>query len=265
MDSNSQVEALNKFLRDKLRNVHTIKPAIVTKVVGNRVSVKPLTTTKYHDGSHLPFDVLDDVPLMIYSGQRGKARVTVPVGAGDLVMVLCSDRNTGDLLNSTVTKPTHYLSDEITPLELYPILAIPCFFTIPTEEAISSTDIVIENGSTKITVSPDGNVEIDTDADIVANAGGDVNINSGGDTNIISGGSVNVSAAETMTVLAPTSITFTTPLAAFSGVITATTVTAGSLFAPIIAPSPVGDNLLNHVHTYDDDGVTEITGPPIAP
>lgn len=254
MDSNTFTESLNKFLRDKLRNVHTIKPAVVTKVTGNRVSVKPLTTTKYHDGTHLPLPVLDDVPLMIYSGQKGKARVTVPVGVGDLVMVLCSDRDTGDLLNSTVKSQKYFLSDEITPLELYPILAIPCFFTIPTEKELSGTDIVVENGTTKITVKPDGNIEMEAEGDVTVNAGGNVDVNSEGDTNIVSEGTVNVSGVGLVTLNAPAGLQVNTSGATFTGPIT-----APGLFAPIIAPSPADTNLLGHVHFYEDDDGTNTT------
>ena len=257
MDSNSYTESLSKFIRDKLRNVHTIKPAVVTKVTGNRVSVKPLTTTKYHDGSHLPLPVIDDVPLMIYSGQKGKARITVPVGAGDLVMVLCSDRDTGDLLNSTVKSQGHFLSDDITPLELYPIMAIPSFFTIPTEKELSSTDIVIENGSTKITVKPDGNIEMEATGDVKVNAQGGVNVTSGGDTNISSGGAVNVSGVDLVTLDAPAGVLVNTSEATFTGPIS-----APALYAPIIAPAPGGTNQNGHVHIFDDNGTAKVTDEP---
>lgn len=263
---NTFTESMTKFIRDKLRNVHTVKPCVVTKITGNRVSVKPLTATKYHDGSQFDLPILDDVPLMIYSANMGGARITVPITVGDTVIVLCSDRDTGDMMNTKITKAQAFPADEITPLELYPILAIPCFYTIPSEKAISTTDIVIENGSTKISVKPDGDIDLETTANINANAGGNVDITSGGDTNITAEGTVNVSAAETMTIKAPTSLAITTALATFTGAITATgPITGSALFAPIIAPSaaPTETNLLGHVHFYDDDGTTEVTGEPL--
>lgn len=254
---NSYPESLNKFMRDKLRNVHTVKPCVVTKVTGNRVSVKPLTSTKYHDGSQFDLPILDDVPLMIYSANMGGARITVPITVGDTVIVLCSDRDTGDLMNTKVTGPRAFPADEITPLELYPILAIPCFYTIPSEKPISTTDIVIENGSTKISVKPSGDIDLETTANINATAGGDVNVDSGGSVNV-TGASQIIADAPLIELRADTQVTVTSPSAVFTGPIS-----APAIYAPIIAPAPGGINQNGHVHQYDDDGVTEVTSPPL--
>lgn len=271
---NTFTESLNKFVRDKLRNVHTVKPCVVTKVTGNRVSVKPLTSTKYHDGSQFDLPVLDDVPLMIYSANMGGARITVPITKGDTVIVLCSDRDTGDLMNSKVTSPQAFPADEITPLELYPILAMPCFYTIPSEKPISTTDIVIENGTTKISVKPSGDIDMETSANINAEAGGEVNLRSGGDTNIESeGGAVNITGATQIVSDAPlielkasTGVTIDTPTASFTGAITAAgPITGPAVYAPIIAPAPGGINNNGHVHRYDDNGTSKITDPAQSP
>jgi len=242
---NTFVESLNKFMRDKLRNVHTVKPCVVTKVTGNRVSVKPLTATKYHDGSQFDLPILDDVPLMIYSANMGGARITVPIVKGDTVIVLCSDRDTGDMMNTKITSAQAFPADEITPLELYPIMAIPCFYTIPSEKPISTTDIVIENGSTKVTIKPSGDIDLDTTANVNVDAGGDVDINAGG--------SVNVSGGDTVNIDTPVGVNVTSPSTVFSGPIY-----APAVYAPIIAPSEGGDNLNGHVHDYTDVGATPI-------
>lgn len=254
---NTFTESMTKFIRDKLRNVHTVKPCVVTKITGNRVSVKPLTATKYHDGSQFDLPILDDVPLMIYSANMGGARITVPITVGDTVIVLCSDRDTGDMMNTKITKAQAFPADEITPLELYPILAIPCFYTIPSEKAISTTDIVIENGSTKISVKPDGDIDLDTTGNINANAGGDINVDAGGAVNVTGATLINADAPLIL-LSAETSITFDSPSVVSTGPIT-----APAVYAPIVAPAPGGINQNGHVHQYDDDGVTEVTSPPL--
>lgn len=259
---NTFTESLNKFMRDKLRNVHTVKPCVVTKVTGNRVSVKPLTATKYHDGSQFDLPILDDVPLMIYSANMGGARITVPIVKGDTVIVLCSDRDTGDMMNTKITKAQAFPADEITPLELYPILAIPCFYTIPSEKPISTTDIVIENGSTKISVKPSGDIDLDTTANINATAEGDINVDAGGSVNVTGASQINADAPFIF-LSAETSVTVDTPLASFTGAITATgPITGSALYAPILATAPGEDNQFGHVHLYDDNGTTKVTDEP---
>ena len=258
MDSKSYYQSMVMFMRDTLRNVHTIKPCYVTKVVGNRVSVKVLTSTKFQDGSLQDMTIIDDVPLMIYSAQRGSARITVPVGVGDLVAVLCSDRDTGELLHSTPNSPRAFPADEITPLELYPIMAIPQFFPAPMERPISSTDIVVENRSTKVTIKPDGNIELDTPADITMNAGGNVTVNAGGNVDVTAGGTGTLSVGSTATVNAPVGVQVNSPESVFSGV-----VRAASIIAPVISDSESGVNLNGHRHPYIDDSTQRITDEPI--
>jgi len=121
MNVNTDYQALERFVRDKLRYVHTIKPCVVVRNNGHTVDVKPLTTTRYRDGTQLPFNTFDDVPLMIYSGTKGGARVTVPVVEGDTVVVLCSDREYADLLDSPIDTDSIFPSESVQPFGLYPI------------------------------------------------------------------------------------------------------------------------------------------------
>lgn len=160
MQTNDFGRAMELFFRDSIRRLATIKPAIVQAVEGNRVRVKPLTKTLYKDGTQIECPELFDVPLMIYSAKKGSARITVPVSRGDLVVVLFSDRDYGNLLNENITAANPQDGDDLWCMGLYPIMALPCFFTLPQEKDISSDNIVIENGSTSITVAPSGEVSV---------------------------------------------------------------------------------------------------------
>jgi len=279
MNSVSQYEAMNLFVRDKLRNVHTIKPAVVTKNNGHTVNVRPLTTTRYRDGTHLPFPEIPDVPLMIYSGTKGAARVTVPIVAGDTVMLLCSDRDYGDLLDSEVDVKSFFLSDEIEPLELFPIMAIPSFFTEPEGKPVDTENIVIENDSTKITVKPNGDIDIDTPTNINVTAGGDANLTVGGDASLdVTGGvtatvgqdlSATIAGAVTMAsigavMLSGPSVTIDSPMTTFTGGITVggLAVVTGALSAATITSATV--SLDTHVHPYSwtDPSGSGSTGTP---
>jgi len=216
MNTNTFYQSLERFVRDKLRNVHTIKPAVVLKNNGYTVDLKVLTTTRYRDGTQLPMPVFEDVPLMIYSATKGNARVTVPVAAGDTVVVLCSDREYSDLLDSPVTTASVFPSDSIEPLGINPIMAIPCFFTEPEGTPVDTQSIVVENGSTKITVKPSGDIDIDTPANINVNAGGDANVTVGGNMEASVGGTANIAVTASVTV-SGTTVTVDSPLSTFTG------------------------------------------------
>lgn len=206
MNVNSDYEILNKFFRDKLRNVHTIKPCVVTKVNDFTVDARPLTSTRYRDGVQLPLPTLKDIPLMIYSGRKGGARVTVPVAEGDTVLVLCSDRDFGELLDSSVNIESIFPSQEVTPLELYPLMAIPCFFTSPEGKPIDKTNIVVENGSTRITIGKDGDIDLETTASVNVDANSGISLTTGGNITMTAGGTVDITATA-MNVTAPFSAT----------------------------------------------------------
>tara|TARA_Y100000593_G_scaffold94032_1_gene191197 strand:- start:13979 stop:14767 length:789 start_codon:yes stop_codon:yes gene_type:complete len=261
MNTNTFYQSLERFVRDKLRNVHTIKPAVVTKNNGHTVNVKVLSTTRYRDGTQLPLPILEDVPLMIYSGTKGNARVTVPVIEGDTVLLLCSDRDFSDLLDSPVDTDSIFPSDSIEPFGIHPIMAIPMFFTEPEGKPIDTKNIVVENGTTTITVKPSGDIDIDTPANINVNAGGNASVSVGGSADISVGGSTTLSTAS-LTVDALTS-TFTGNVAIAGNLTTAgTAAITGALTAATVDGSNV--SLENHTHpyTWTDPAGSGNTSPP---
>lgn len=154
--------SVNVAILEALRDVHTIKPGVVTKVSGGRVNVKPVTQTAWKDGTRIGVPELLDVPLFIYSANLGKASVTVPVKVGDPVLVLMSDRDYGDMMDQKIRR-TEYVTEDITPLGLNPIAAIPSFYTNPQDVPIDTDNIVISNEGSTITVSPAGDISIHTE------------------------------------------------------------------------------------------------------
>lgn len=164
MDSFQYSDEMDLFFRDKLREVHTVKPAVIVAVNGNMVDVQPLTKQKYFNGEQLGCPVMYDVPLMVYSATRGDARVTVPVSVGDNVIVFFSDRDYGELLQTEAQQPVN--SEGITPLSLYPIFAIPSFFTFSNQRDFDPENVVIENKTSKISIAPDGNIDITTGTNV---------------------------------------------------------------------------------------------------
>lgn len=289
MNTNTFYQSLEKFVRDKLRNVHTIKPAVVTKNNGHTVNVKVLSTTRYRDGTQLPLPILEDVPLMIYSGTKGNARVTVPVIEGDTVLLLCSDRDFSDLLDSTVDVDSIFPSESVEPFGIHPIMAIPMFFTEPEGKPIDTKNIIVENGTTTITVKPSGDIDIYTPANINVQADGDANVNVLGDatTNVLGnmtttvglnmtanvtgnmtsnvganmsaivGGTLNTAVTGSASVTAE-GVTVTSPLTTFNGNVAIT----GTLTALTIDSSTTSLDDHTHDYTWTDPAGSGTTQPP---
>lgn len=175
-------DAFNKYIRDYLRNVHTIKPAVVTSVSGSRLNANILTKTKTFGTQELQQEV-SDVPYQVISGGWGEASITVPIKQGDLVLILFSDRNFGNLRDYTkaqvggvVTDRTKApSSDSFDTHGYYPLLAIPCWFTDASDIDIPQDKVVVKykdktielgektislvNGSSSITIS-DNNIAL---------------------------------------------------------------------------------------------------------
>lgn len=153
-------DSLLNFMTDYCRHIHTIKPAVVTKVdlTKNTLSAKILTSTLYKDGETSNFPDVMDVPFMVMAGNKGMARITVPVTVGDNVVILFSDRELGSLPSSkgtSVQKPS-----EIKTHGFYPVMALPDFFTEGNARPIEPNKVVIENGVTSLKMDALGNVEI---------------------------------------------------------------------------------------------------------
>lgn len=153
-------ESLIEFLLDYNRNVHTIKPAVVTAVnlQANTLDAKILTKTKYKDGQETTFQDVFSVPFFILSANQGTARITLPISEGDNVLIFFSDRDLGTLLTDTGNTPASPV--EIKTHGYEPVLALPCFFTLPNAKPVTPDAVVIENTGTSIIVGVDGTINI---------------------------------------------------------------------------------------------------------
>lgn len=230
MNIDSFTDTLDLWLRDRLRAVRTIMPCKVVSVnhFTNSLTCKPLTKTRYRNGSQVPTDLLFDVPYFIYSASRGSARITMPIAVNDNVLVLCSDRDYGNLLQSDGLNEQD--GDNFQTLGLYPILAIPCFYTTDSATPADDSSIVIENGTTKITIGESGNIDLETEADITAKS---VGLTVECETASVNATTSVTVESPTVEVTADTGVNITTPLASFSGVVSASAFRVG----PAVSPS----------------------------
>lgn len=141
---------IHSVLRD---DVHTIKPAVITKVDYETcsVSAKPTTKTLWSDDKNIEFGEVYEVPILINQG--GGARLTFPVKAGDLCWILFSDREFGNLLDTNGKIPVD--SEDREAFGGYAIGALVGWHTRPTAKEILSDAVVLEYGDTIIKVYDD--------------------------------------------------------------------------------------------------------------
>lgn len=186
-------ETLDKFVRDYLRDIHTIKPARVTAVNHgqNTLSADIMTSTYHENDTNIPQPTVEDVPYFILSAGMGSAKITMPINVGDLVVILFSDRDYADYLLGSGNQVRHSTNPATHNYD--PLIAFPCFFTQGVSTEVSDTDIVIQNAGTEIRVAPDGDIRMNTTANIQATAAA-VNVISPTSTlhgNLIVNGNIN--------------------------------------------------------------------------
>lgn len=171
---------LQMFIDNYMRSVYSILPCEVVGVNYDVPSVdcKPLCYDVNDEGQTIKIPEILDVPLFVYAAQKGKVKITMPVAVGDRVAVLLSDADTSNvMINPTGDQPVVFAKRN----DMYPLMAIPCFFTPAAPNSISSTDITIENSSSKVQIKPDGNIfanlcNITPDGNVITKSGTNLDI-----------------------------------------------------------------------------------------
>ena len=166
---NTFQEALRMYLTDYMSGVYSILPAKVIAVDYSvpSVDVSPLVYNKNSQGASIKIADVFDVPLFVFSADAGNMIISMPVKVGDKVALLCSDSDTTSVM--TTAKDIEEEAVRFTdPNQLYPLCAISGFFTPANPQAIDSENIVIQHGSSKMTVKSD-KIVIDADVDINGN------------------------------------------------------------------------------------------------
>lgn len=164
MNPNNFVTTLNDLIQNNLADVHTMLPGKITSVNygSGQASVLPLVKTQIGVNKSIAYPEMSNVPLVIMSGNGGKARITFPISAGDTVIVLFSERDPTNMLASTGT-------DAVAPVQtaylgLYPIGILACISTNSGAKSISNEDVVLENDKGSIGLKPDGTMTLKNSA-----------------------------------------------------------------------------------------------------
>lgn len=150
-----------------MRGVYSLLPATVIAVDYSVPSVdcRPSVYNKNSNGDAVKISDILDVPLFVFSADNGNKRITMPVKVGDKVSVLLSDMDTTNVMVNPNADAIVTFND---PNQMYPLCALAGFFTPASPKAIDSENIIIEHGSTKVTVKSN-KVVIDADVEINGN------------------------------------------------------------------------------------------------
>lgn len=161
---NTFEEALRLYVDNYMRGVYSLLPATVIAVDYSvpSVDVRPSIYNKNSNGDVVRIADVLDVPLFVLSADGGNKRITLPVKVGDRVSVLFSDSDTTNVMTNKTDDAVITFSD---PNQMFPLCALAGFFTPASPKAIDAENIVLEHGSTKMTLKSD-KVVIDADVEI---------------------------------------------------------------------------------------------------
>lgn len=174
------VDVLHDFVEMKLKDVHTMLPGRILSYEGHstrkaevEVAVRMPTT----NGEMIEIPPIQNVPVVFPS--TSTASLLLPVKAGDGVLLCFSEVGIGKYLEGEATGSVN--ADSLARFSTTDCIAIPGLFNnaavpelevTPSEDdftitqgtstiVVKSDSIVIENGSTKIEVDPNGKVLVD--------------------------------------------------------------------------------------------------------
>lgn len=162
--------ALSIYMDRYVRNgVHTNirgKVVAVNHAIPS-VDVQPMAFTEYDNGIVDRYPTIFDVPLHMPSGNKGKARLSMPIKPGDIVGLSFSERNE----NNNLDKTTH---------QMFPGWAVTEIFTSGNAKPIDPDNVVLENDKASSTLKPNGDMSMKNPAVTVeALADGNVKISNG--------------------------------------------------------------------------------------
>ncbi|QEQ94904.1 hypothetical protein pEaSNUABM56_00105 [Erwinia phage pEa_SNUABM_56] len=137
--------AMGLFINKTLREFHTNVRGTVVDVDYSvpSVTVQPNASTEFSDGTIDAYPAVFDVPLQMPSGNAGKARLTMPIKAGDQVGLSFSERNEG----SKTDMSTH---------GLFAGWAVSQIFSDGNAIAIDPDNVELWNDKVHFSLTPEG-------------------------------------------------------------------------------------------------------------
>lgn len=151
MAINRKDAAVRSFIEKIMRDYHTSIRARVVSVDYSipSAAVQPIAETTFDDGDVERYPLIYDVPIQVMSANSGKARLTLPIKAGDVVGLQFSERNE----NNNDDQQTH---------GLFPGWAITSVHSDSNALQIDPDNVELWNDKVYFKLTPSGDFELQT-------------------------------------------------------------------------------------------------------
>lgn len=178
---------VSRFMRN---NVHTNIRGKVVAVDYSvpSVDIQPMAYTEMDNGVIDKYPIIYGVPVQLPSGANGKARLTMPIKAGDMVGLSFSERNESDNNDQN----TH---------QLFPGWAVTQIFSDGNAKPIDPENVVLENDKGSVVLKPNGDMSLkNPKVTIEMKADGSVKVSNGpGNLSIDPSGEITANGAKITT------------------------------------------------------------------
>jgi hypothetical protein len=158
-------QILQNAIRKELLDVHTCLPAKIEKYDANtqKANVQILLKRKYEDDTEaVNLPVINSVPVQWVSANQGKAYIHLPLKAGDLGIVVFSERSIDLWLSGDPGEPGKILDpDDPRIFNLSDAIFIPGVLPfVHALQNVSADNLVVQNDQFRIEIDPSGKISL---------------------------------------------------------------------------------------------------------
>lgn len=157
---NQSLDNLKDMIQQCIGTIHTAFPGKISSFDSGKciASVVPTMAMHLADGRTLDYPTITGVP--VFMPHAGNSQITYPVKAGDSCWIVCAERSIDDWLgkgSGNHDPRTYDMTDAV------------CFVGMLPAQSISPDNIELLNGSTSVSVTPNGSVNIKGNVNIQGN------------------------------------------------------------------------------------------------
>lgn len=145
------ISELKDVIRTELSEVHTCLPGVIVSYDGTRAVVAPSLPKQLANGDVLPAPQIVSVPVCFPNAAGGSAMITVPLAAGDPVMLNFCERALENWLSGSDSAP-----DDPRQFDLTDAFATP----LMRNTAADTENVVVQYGSGTLKIAPNGDLTI---------------------------------------------------------------------------------------------------------
>lgn len=149
----TDVTEVRRLMGIALSEVHTCLPGAIVSFDGTHAVVKPALDKSLASGESLSAPNIVRVPVCFACGAGGKAIVSVPLAAGDPVLLHFAERALENWLSGTDGEPGDPRQFDLSDAFATPVCR-------PGVHAVDTENLVIQLDAATIKISPDGAVDI---------------------------------------------------------------------------------------------------------